>query len=141
MNTTTDITTTDTDTDTGTGTGTDAAAPSGAAPRVNHAFFMLVRTTPTWLALTPTERFGFLGEVIAPILGRHPRVSMRFFDSEAFHAGCTDVIFWETPSVLAYQAIVEDLRETPFWGTYFDVVDIVASIENGYAHHYDVDPL
>lgn len=109
--------------------------------RVNHVFFMHVRTTTTWLALTPTERFAFLGETIAPILGRHPDVSMRFFDSEAFHAGCTDVVMWETGSILSYQAIVEELRETPFWGPYFEIVDIVASIENGYALHYGVDPL
>ena len=111
------------------------------ARRVNHVFFMLVRTTPTWLALTPTERFAFLGDTIAPILGRHPDVSMRFFDSEAFHAGYSDVVMWETATLLSYQAIVEELRETPFWGHYFDVVDIVASIENAYALHYQVDAL
>ena len=108
---------------------------------VNHVIFMLVRTTPTWLALTPTERFAFLGEVIAPILGRHPDVSMRFFDSEAFHADYSDVVMWETESLLSYQAIVEELRETLFWGHYFEVADIVASIENAYALHYAVDAL
>jgi hypothetical protein len=102
---------------------------------------MLVRTTPTWLALTPTDRFAFHGDAIAPILGRHPDVSMRFFDSEAFHAGYSDVVMWETASLLSYQAIVEELRETSFWGTYFEVVDIVASIENAYALHYEVEPL
>jgi hypothetical protein len=115
-----------------------AAAPSA---HVNHVFFMHVRTTASWLALTPNERFAFLGETIAPILGRHPDVSMRFFDSEAFHAGCTDVVMWETASILSYQAIVEELRETLFWGGYFEIVDIVASIENAYALHYRVDPL
>jgi chlorite dismutase len=108
---------------------------------VNHVFFMLVRTAPTWLALTPTERLAFLGEVIAPILGRHPDVSMRFFDSEAFHADYSDVVMWETETLLSYQAIVEELRETLFWGHYFDLVDIVASIENAYALHYGVDAL
>jgi hypothetical protein len=108
---------------------------------VNHVFFMHVRTTPTWLSLAPSERFAFLGDAIAPILSRHQDVSMRFFDSEAFHAGCTDVVMWETKSILAYQALVEELRETLFWGHYFEVVDIVASIENAYAMHYDVDPL
>jgi chlorite dismutase len=117
------------------------APTSRPAKQVNHVFFMLVRTTPTWLALTPTERFAFLGETIAPILGRHRDVSMRFFDSEAFSAAYTDVVMWETASVLSYQAIVEELRETKFWGHYFEVVDIVASIENAYALHYDVNPL
>jgi hypothetical protein len=108
---------------------------------VNHVFFMLVQTTPTWLALSPTDRFAFLGEAIAPILGRHQNVSMRFFDSEAFHAAYTDVVMWETANLLSYQAIVEELRENPFWGHYFEVVDSVASIENAYALHYGVDAL
>jgi chlorite dismutase len=124
-------------------TDTDPALESTqpSPPTVNHVFFMLVRTTPTWLSLTPDERFAFLGEGVAPILDRHPDVSMRFFDSEAFNADYTDVVMWETRSIMSYQAIVEELRETPFWGTYFEVVDIVAAIENAYAMQYDVDPL
>ncbi len=122
-------------------THAQSATTDTPARHVNHVFFMLVRTTPTWLALAPTERFAFLGDTIAPILGRHSDVSMRFFDSEAFHADYSDVIMWETAEILSYQAIVEELRETSFWGHYFDVVDIVASIENAYALHYGVDAL
>jgi hypothetical protein len=110
------------------------------SPAINHAFFMLVRTTVAWLRLTPKERFAFVGEVIRPILVKHPTVSMRFFDAEAFNAHVSDVIVWETADVMAYQAVVEDLRETMFWGTYFEVVTIVPSVENGYAIHYGVDP-
>lgn len=105
---------------------------------VNHVFFMLVRTTPTWLALPPKDRFGFLDQTIRPLLSRNPMVSMRFFDSEAFHSRFTDVIMWETASIMAYQAVVEELRETLFWDTYFEIVEIVASIEDAYAIHYDV---
>jgi hypothetical protein len=107
----------------------------------NHTFFMLVRTTPEWLGLTPSDRFGFLGEVIAPLLGRHPAVGMRFFDSEAFSSRYSDVVMWETTDLLAYQAVVEDLRETKFWGHYFEVVEIVPAIENAYARHYGVTPI
>lgn len=102
---------------------------------------MHVRTTSAWLALTPPQRFGFLDDVIRPLLAQHPTVSMRFFDAEAFSADVTDVVLWETRSVMDYQSVVEGLRETAFWGTYFEVVAIVASIENGYAHHYDVEPV
>ncbi len=115
--------------------------PTTTHGAVNHVFFMQVCTTPAWLALTPDDRFAFLGETIAPILGRHPDVTMRFFDSEAFNARYTDVVMWETASIMSYQALVEELRETAFWGHYFEVVDIIASIENAYARHYDVDPL
>ena len=109
-------------------------------PPAHYAFFMLVRTTPAWLGLVPKERFAFVDDTIKPILGRNPDVTMRFFDSEAFNSRFTDVVMWETKSVLAYQAVVEELRETPFWDTYFEVVEIVASIENAYAAHYDVTP-
>jgi Darcynin, domain of unknown function len=110
-------------------------------PAINHAFFMMVRTTNEWLALTPTARFAFLGDVIVPILAANPAVSMRFFDSEAFSSAFSDVVLWETADFMAYQSVVEQLRETAFWGTYFEVMEIVASIENAYAHHYEVDPL
>ena len=113
---------------------------TAAPPPAHHAFFMLVRTTPAWLGLVPKERFAFRNDTIKPILGRNPDVTMRFFDSEAFNSRFTDVVMWETESVLAYQAVVEELRETPFWDTYFEVVEIVASIENAYAAHYDVTP-
>jgi Darcynin, domain of unknown function len=108
---------------------------------VNHAVFMQVRTTSAWLQLTPKERFAFVDHVIRPLLANHPKVSMRFFDSEAFSAQVSDVILWETTDLLAYQSVVEGLRETLFWGTYFEVVGIVASIENAFAIHYGVDPV
>ncbi len=102
---------------------------------------MLVHTTTAWLALPPKQRFAFLDETIRPILRRNPDVSMRFFDSEAFNGRITDVVMWEAESIAPYLAVVEDLRETPFWDTYFEVVEIVASVENGYAVHYGVTPL
>lgn len=100
---------------------------------------MTVKTTPTWLKLPPQERFAFLDQSIRPILKEHPTVKMRFFDSEAFSAKFSDVIVWETHDLDAYQALVEKLRETAFWGTYFDVLDIVPAVENGYAAHYGVN--
>ena len=107
----------------------------------NYAYFMSITTTASWLALAPKERFEFLEEVIKPLLARHPGVSMRFFDSEAFTTDSTDVILWETAEPLIYQSLVEDLRETSFWGTYFEINRIVPAIENAYALHYDVAPL
>ena len=108
---------------------------------MNHAFTMLVHTTPTWLRMPPPERFAFVDETIRPLLARHPAVALRFFDAEAFSARYTDMLLWETADVLAYQALVEELRETPFWGTYFEVVEIIPMIENGFAHQYGVEPL
>jgi hypothetical protein len=105
-----------------------------------HTIFMLVKTTNTWLALPPAERFGFLDTDINPILTAHPTVKMRFFDAEGFNSRVTDVIVWETVDLAQYRAVVEGLRESRFWGTYFEVVEIILGAENAYADHYQVTP-
>jgi hypothetical protein len=108
---------------------------------LNHVYFMLVKTTNTWLQLSTKERFQFLEAIISPILQKHSAVKMRFFDSEAFSGRYTDVLMWETSEVKDYQFLVEELRETQFWGTYFEVVEIVPAIENAYALYYEVEPI
>jgi len=102
---------------------------------------MLVKTTKTWLKISPKQRFEFLERTISPILKKHPSVQMRFFDSEAFSGRFTDVLMWETTEVKEYQFLVEELRETLFWGTYFEIVEIIPAIENAYASYYRVAPV
>ena len=117
-------------------------APAQETPEpVDYAIFMQVKTTPAWLALTPEERFAFLGAVIEPVVGGVSDVTFRFFDSEFFSAQVTDVILWETRDLSAYRMIIEKLRETPFWDTYFEVVQIIPSVENAYAAAYDQKPV
>jgi hypothetical protein len=106
-----------------------------------HTIFMLVRATETWLALAPKDRFAFLGATVAPILKRHPDTRLRFFDAEAYSARVSDVAMWQTSDLADYRALIDDLRETPFWGTYFEVVEIVPAVENDYARHYGVAPV
>lgn len=77
-----------------------------AAPLV-HTVFMLVRTTPAWLAPAPEGRFAFLGERIRPILRAHPAVRLRFYDAEVYTARFSDVLAWETDDLREYQAVVE----------------------------------
>jgi hypothetical protein len=101
---------------------------------------MLIKTTQEWLSLSPESRFAFLDNDINPILKKYPEVRMRFFDTEGFNSRVTDVIVWETQDLEKYQAVVETLRESKFWGSYFDIVEILPGIENGYAKHYDVKP-
>lgn len=117
------------------------AAASEPQEAIAFTIFMQVKTTPAWIALSPAKRFEFLGNTIEPILKEHPSVRMRFFDTEFYSAEVTDVIVWETKNLAEYQAIVEALRETPFWGQYFDVVSILPGIENGYADAYDQVPV
>ena len=66
---------------------------------------------------------------------------MRFFDAEAYNARSSDVILWEPADLKAYRSVVDSLRESAFWGKYFDIVDIIPSVENGYAAHYGVSPI
>lgn len=118
----------------------DSDGRRGARP-LTHTIFMMVRTTTAWLALGPEARFAFLRERVQPVLRRQPTVRLRFYDSEAFAAEVSDVLVWETEDLRAYQSVVEGLRETPFWGTYFEVVGILPAIENAYASHYGVEPI
>jgi hypothetical protein len=106
-----------------------------------YTIFMLVKTTNVWLALSPPERFAFLDTDINPILQAHPLVKMRFFDAEAFNSRVTDVMLWETSDLGQYSSVVEGLRESRFWGTYFEVVEIIPGVENGYAEHYQMTPM
>ena len=108
---------------------------------LTHTIFMLVKTTKAWLAMNPPARFAFLGDVVVPILKAHPAVKLRFFDAEGFNARVTDVAVWETTDLSAYQKLVDRLRETPFWDGYFEIVEIVPAVENGYAATYGVAPI
>ena len=92
--------------------------------------FMLVKTTPRWLALAPAERFAFLDAAIKPVLGQHRDVTLRYFDVEAFSAQATDVLMWECADLRRFQSLVEMLRETLFWDTYFEVLQILPGVED-----------
>lgn len=105
-----------------------------------YSIFMLVKTTNAWINLPPDSRFAFFDSEIEPILKAHPSVKMRFFDTEGFNSRVTDVMVWETADLDRYQLVVEKLRESKFWGSYFDIVEILPGIENAYAKNYNVKP-
>jgi len=105
-----------------------------------YAIFLLVRSTNDWLALSPQQRFGFLDKDVQPLLAAHPKVTMKFWDTEHFSSRVTDVILLQTQDLGQYRSLVEGLRESKFWGHYFEVVDILPGIENAYADHYGVKP-
>ena len=107
----------------------------------HYSIFMLVRAMPAWLGLVPNDRFKYVDQVIRPILAAHQHVKLRFFDSEAFNARISDVMMWETDDLAAYSSLIEALRETLFWDHYFQIVEIMPSVENGFAQHYGVAAL
>ena len=103
-------------------------------------FFMLLRSSPAWLALTRAARTAFVEETVAPILGRYRDVGLRFYDAEAFSGRATDVAVFETRDLRAYYFLIEALRDTPFLGLpYFEVLDIVPAIENGYLDYAEAE--
>ena len=102
--------------------------------------FMLVKTTPEWLALTVEQRIeAFRTEVVPAIEEKAKGVRSRFYDTEFYSARVTDVWVWEAVDHEAYQRLVDALRETPFWDRWFEVAEILVGVENGYANNYGVD--
>ncbi|MFF8572331.1 darcynin family protein [Streptomyces sp. NPDC015408] len=102
--------------------------------------FMLVKTTPEWLAMTVEERIdAFTTWVVPAVRAKTTGVRSRFYDTEFYSARVTDVWVWEADDHHAYQLLVDALRETPFWDRYFEVVDLLVGTENGYARTYGVD--
>lgn len=104
--------------------------------------FMLVKTSPEWLALSIDERFARLREVFESILRRHAEsVKLRFYDAEFYTARITDLWVWEASDHHAYEYVVEALRETAFWDRWFTIVEIIPAVENAYATNYGRAPL
>jgi hypothetical protein len=104
--------------------------------------FMLVKSMPEWLGFTGEERFKLLVKHIEPILKKHrPKVTLLLYDLEFYSARVTDLWVWETTDHHAYELLVEDLRETPFWNRYFQIVEILPGVENAYAKNSKRNPL
>jgi hypothetical protein len=99
-------------------------------------FFMLLRSSPAWLAKARTERAAFIAEHVRPIFARYPQVRMRFYDAEAFTGRATDVAVFETADLRAYYFLIDALRDTPFLGLpYFEVLDVIPAVEDGYVEY------
>jgi len=95
--------------------------------------FMLLNATPTWLSLSRPQRRAFLTDIVQPILAAHPATRMRYFDVEAFTGRCSDIVAFETEDLQDYSDLVDSLRDTAFFNApYYEVVDILPGIENGY---------
>ncbi len=105
-----------------------------ASPKLT--FFMLLRSSPAWLALSRDERSEFTDTVLKPIFGRYPAVSMRFYDAESFSGRATDIAVFETRDLRSYYFLIDALRDTQFLGLpYFEVLDIIPAVEDGHVEY------
>ncbi len=96
------------------------------------AVFMLIKALPSWLSLQRDERARIAEAAFADALSGGC-VKFRHFDAEAFSGRASDVALFETEDLNAYYFAVERLRDSPIFAhPYFEVVDIIPSIEDGY---------
>jgi hypothetical protein len=120
----------------------DEQNPTIERRKIALTAFMLVKSMPEWLGFTGEERLRLVATHIEPILKKHsPKVTLRLYDVEFYSARVTDLWVWETTDHIAYELLVEDLRETPFWDRYFQIVEILPGVENAYAKNSRANPL
>lgn len=99
---------------------------------VTYTIFMLLRTMPDWLRLKRDERSAIAQEAFSFAL-KDGKVAFSYHDAEAFSARATDVAVFKTPDLYTYYTMVERLRDSKlFTVPYFEVVDIIPTIEDGY---------
>lgn len=117
-------------------------AASGTARPAALTVFMLVKTRIEWLELPAAEQSRQLREHLEPVLRKYAgEIRLRLYDTEFYSSIVTDVWMWEATRHQAYENLVEDLRNTPFWDRYFEIVEILPGVENGYASNNQPAPL
>lgn len=100
------------------------AKPTGPRPVVTG--FMLVRALPAWTELDFGSQLALLERHIEPLLRRcHPQVRLLMYDVEQAASVATDIWVWEAGERDAYDNMLADLRATPFWGRYFEVLAVL----------------
>ena len=100
-------------------------------PETFH-ILILVKSTRKWLDLTTKDRLAFLHDHVRPLFRKRPEVTVRWFEPEAFNSRATDVLLCETKDLSAWAWICDHLRETLFWDHYFEVLEILPSLEGNY---------
>ena len=101
-----------------------------------YTFFVHLRATKDWLALSRAERNEFTANTLRPILAAHPQVRVRWYDAEAFTARCSDIAVFETESIPDYYFVMDAIRDSKvFTVPYFEVIEIIPAVEDGFAEY------
>lgn len=97
-----------------------------------YTILILLSATPQWLALSRSERTLFYERSILPLFKQlNSSLSVRFFDSEYFHARISDFLIISATELDQYKLLIELLRDSPVYAVpYFTVQDIVIGQEN-----------
>jgi hypothetical protein len=101
---------------------------------MNYTYFILLRATPAWLSLSREARNDLANQHLRTTLAQYQgRLTMRYFDAEAFSAPCSDVMMIETPDPRHHYFFMEQLRDSVLFSVpYFEVLNIIPTIEDGY---------
>lgn len=101
---------------------------------MKYTILLLLNATKHWLGLTREERNQFFENEFMPIAAKFSHsISIRLFDSEAFHAKHSDFIMLEVTDLKDYYYFIEHLRDSKVYTVpYFEINDIVMGQENGF---------
>lgn len=96
--------------------------------------FCYFHVTPEWLALSKDERVAVRDRAFVPIFMRYrEQVSVRLFDTWAFTQTSTDIIMFETPNLMAYYALMDELKNTEIFSrSLLRRSETVVAVEDGF---------
>lgn len=103
---------------------------------MKNTILILYRSTTKWLSLSRKERMQEVQTHIQPLLEKYQeQLSIRFFDSEAFHAKTSDFLIVSCDDLQQYYFFMEELRDSPFFtAPYIELNDVIIGYENGFQH-------
>lgn len=89
---------------------------------------------PSWLRLSRADRNAIGSTALADAL-KDDAVTIRNFDAEAFTGFCSDVAVFEADDLIDFYFVMERLRDSALFAKpYFELVQIVPAIEDGFRH-------
>ncbi len=101
---------------------------------MNYSILVLYQVNNHWLTLTREERSNFYEGKMLPLIKKFSnQLSVRLFDSEAFHAETSDYMIIECSDLKDYYYFMEYLRDTELFSKpYLVLKDVIIGIENGF---------
>ncbi|MCH0538826.1 hypothetical protein I3F58_04490 [Streptomyces sp. MUM 203J] len=100
---------------------------------VTYVVMNMLQFQPAWLRLERGER-ARVWETVRILAARAGEVRLRWFDTEAFCADYSDILFVETEDLSGYYMFWEAVRDTELFSVpYVEVKQIVIGVEDGFA--------